>query len=516
MAEFFGWQIRRKDEEPLETFAPEEKDDGAVVVSAGGVYGTYIDVEGAVKTDSELIQKYREIANQPEVELAIDDIVNEAIVNEPEEPQVKVILDDLELSDSIKKRIETEFDDILELLEFQNQSYEIFKRWYIDGRTYFHIVIDPESPGEGIKELRWIDARKIRKVREVARKKSPRNANVVLTQTTSEYYMYNEQGFAPARPGQFQPKLASENQGIKITKDAIAYVTSGLTNANNDVVLSHLHKSMKPLNQLKNMEDSLVIYRLSRAPERRAFYIDVGNLPKVKAEQYVKDMMTKFKNKIVYDATTGEIRDDRKFMTMLEDYWMPRRGEGKGTEIVPLPGGQNLSNIEDIEYFRRLLYQSLNVPVSRMDSDSTFNMGRSTEISRDEVKFHKFIGRLRLRFQALFTICLGKQLILKGVCTEEEWKQFANHVTYQFAQDNFFAELKEIEIQRERVALVTEMDPFAGKYYSHEWIRKNVLRQTDKEMEEHDIQIKAEMGNDQYLPSFAMQNEQELSKPVEN
>jgi hypothetical protein len=514
--EIFGWQIARKPETPLEAFAPEERDDGAVVVNAGGVYGHYIDVEGSVKTDAELIQKYREIAIQPEVELAIDDICNEAIVNEPEEPQVKIILDELEQPDNIKKMIETEFTKTLELLEFHNQSYEIFKRWYIDGRSYYHMIIDPEDVGAGVKELRWIDARKIRKVREVARRKSPRNANVVLSQTVNEYYVYNEKGFAPAKPGQFQPTLAADNNGLKISKDSIAYVTSGLTNANNDVVLSHLHKAMKPLNQLKAMEDSLVIYRISRAPERRVFYVDVGNLPKALAEQHVKDLMTKFKNKVVYDASTGEIRDDRKFMTMLEDFWMPRRGEGKGTEITTLQGGQNLSQIDDIEYFRKLLYQSLNVPVSRMEADAVFNLGRSTEISRDEVKFHKFIGRLRLKFQQLFTIILGKQLILKGICTEDDWKQFSSKVAYQFAQDNFFAELKEIEITRERIMLVTEMDPFAGKYYSHEWIRKNVLRQTDKEIEEQDKLIEKEMDMDQYMQSFLPQEEAEMSKPVNN
>lgn len=527
MAELFGWQILRKPEAPPDTFSPEERDDGALIVTAGGVYGTYIDVDGAVKTDAELVQKYREISIQPEVELALDDIVNEAIVNEPEEPQVKIILDDLDQPTNIKKKIEAEFDNVLELLEFSHQSYEIFKRWYVDGRTYYHMVIDPNNLQLGIKELRWVDARKIRKVREVTKRRNSRNANVVITQTVNEYYVYNEKGFAPTRPGQYIAPAPGDNTGLKITKDCIAYVTSGLTNANNDVVLSHLHKAMKPLNQLKVMEDSLVIYRLSRAPERLAFYVDVGNLPKAKAEQHIKDMMTKFKNKVVYDASTGEVRDDRKFQTIMENYWLPRRGDGKATEIETIAGGQNLGNIEDIQYFRRLLYQSLNVPVSRMESDSTFNLGRSTEISRDEVKFHKFVGRLRIRFQKLFTIVLGKQLVLKGVCTEDDWKQFASKITYQFAQDNYFTELKEIEIWRERISLVTEMDPapLAGRYLSHEFIRKNILRQTDQDIADEDKRIAKEATQEQWKTMDDKQfefeqeqaaNEQEMSKPVNN
>ena len=524
--ELFGWAINRKPEPKLETFSPEENDDGALIVNAGGVYGTYVDIEGSVRTDAELIQKYREMACLPEMELAIDDIVNEAIVNEPETPQVKVLLEELDQPANIKKMMESEFENVLELLQFNSNSYEIFRRWYVDGRAYFHMIIDPEQLGSGIKELRWVDGRKIRKVREVSKKRNPRNANLTITVTNSEYYVYNERGFAPSKPGQPEVSMQfGQSQGVKISKDAIAYITSGLTTANGDVVISHLHKAMKPLNQLKSMEDSLVIYRLSRAPERRVFYIDVGNLQTAKAEQYVKGLMTKFKNKVVYDSASGEVRDDRKFMTMLEDFWMPRRGEGKGTEIVTLPGGQNLGQIEDIEYFQRKLYMALNVPVSRLEPDTTFNMGRSTEISRDEVKFHKFVGRLRLKFQELFTIVLGKQLILKGVVTEEDWKEFSSKISYQFAQDNFFAELKEVEIMRERIQLVAEMDPFAGKYYSHEWLRRHVLRQTDQEMEEQDEQIEQEQDMEQYkgIDDKQLEFEQqqhtddvESSKPVNN
>lgn len=410
--QLFGFSIEKKRQPPSESFAPQETDDGAMIVAGGPVYGSYTAMDGTVKTDAELITKYREMSLIPEVESAIDDIVNEAIVNEPEEPAVKVVLDELEIPDSIKKRIEDEFENVLQLLEFKSHSYEVFKKWYIDGRIYYHMIIDSDKPDEGIKECRYLDPRKIKKVREEVKRKNPRNANVIVTQTQAEYFLYNEKGFDRPRPGTIQIGSVLD-QNIKIANDSIAYVTSGLMTANNDMVLSYLNKAIKPLNQLKSLEDSLIIYRISRAPERRAFYIDVGGLPRAKGEQYVKEMMTKYKNKAVYDPTSGEVRDERKFMTMLEDYWMPRRGDGKATEIQTLPGGQNLSQIDDIKYFQENLYRALGVPIGRMNSEEGFNIGRSSEISRDEIKFQKFINRLRMRFQFLFTIILGKQLILK-------------------------------------------------------------------------------------------------------
>jgi hypothetical protein len=525
MAEIFGWEIvKRKDNPQPDSFAPEEKDDGAVVVAAGGVYGTYVDIEGSVKTDAELIAKYREIALQPEVESAVDDIVNEAIVNMPEEPQIKLKLDDIEQPENIKKRIQDEFDEVLKLLEFSHYSYDIFRKWYVDGRIYYHMVVDPQKADEGIKELRWVDSRKIRKIREVARKRSPKNANVTITETKSEYYVFNERGFTPARPGSVNVTLQTDATGVKIAKDAIAYITSGLVNAEGTTVLSYLHKAIKPLNMLKSMEDSLVIYRISRAPERRIFYIDVGDLPKAKAEQYLKDQMTKFKNKVVYDSATGEIRDDRKFMTMLEDFWLPRRGE-RGTEIKQMEGGKNLSDIDDILYFQKNLYRALNVPISRMDAESTFDIGRATSISRDEVKFHKFIMRLRLRFSHLLSIILGTQLILKKVCTAEEWKEWQQLIAYDYAQDNFWAELKELEIMRERMEIVDMMDPYLDKYFDSSKIRKDVLRYSDEDIEKMDKLIAKEMDDPQFKPLEVKQmefdqsqaeNETEQSKPVNN
>jgi len=493
--EIFGFDIARVKKEPI-SFSAKQEDDGAVVVAEGGVYGTYIDLDGSIRTEAELVSKYREMSTHPEMEQAIDDIVNEVITQEPEQALVELLLDDLDQPDRIKKLLNEEFKETLRLLQFNNMSYEVFKRWYVDGRLYYHAITNEDNPKEGITELRYIDPRKIRKIREVKKKSLAGAAH--LSKTTAEYYMYNDKGFSKTSGTSAIP--TSSVGGIKIAKDSIIHCTSGLTSVNGDLIQSYIHKAIKPLNQLRTMEDSLVIYRISRAPERRIFYIDVGNLPKVKAEQYLRDIMTKFKNKLVYDASTGEVRDDRKFMTMLEDFWLPRREGGKGTEVTTLPGGQNLGQMDDILYFQRKLFNSLNVPISRLDPDVQFSFGRNTEISREEVKFAKFVGRLRNKFSLLFLNILERQLILKGIITPEEWEDFKDVIRFKFSQDNYFAELKETEIHRDRMAMLRDIDDYAGKYYSHEWIRRNVLHQSDDEMSEIDKQIKKEQSIEQYYP----------------
>jgi hypothetical protein len=398
MAELFGFEIlRKKPEVELPSFAPKLEEDGALVVSEGGAYGQYVDLEGSVRNEAELVSKYREISMHPDIEMAVDDIVNEAIVMDPKKEIVSLNLDDLEQPDNIKKMIQEEFDNVIELLEFNQHAYEIFRKWYVDGRLYYHLIIDEKVPREGIKELRYIDPRKIRKIKTQKRVKANTNTNVIINKVAEEFYIYNDKGFAKA-PTQGSSYSDPASQGIKIAVDSVVNASSGLVNVGGDMVIGYLQKAIKPLNQLKSMEDSLVIYRISRAPERRIFYIDVGNLPKMKAEQYLRDIMTRFKNRVVYDAQTGEIRDDRKHMTMLEDFWLPRREGGKGTEITTLPGGQNLGQIDDIVYFQRKLYKSLNVPITRLDPEQNYNFGRATEVSRDEVKFAKFITRLRGKF----------------------------------------------------------------------------------------------------------------------
>ena len=501
MAELFGFEIKRK-VEPLDipSFTPKAADDGAMVVAEGGVYGTFVDLDGAVRTEAELVNKYREIAMHPEVEMAIDDIVNEAIVADPKKEIVSINLDDLEQPEKIKKMIIEEFDNIVDLLEFNQHAYEIFKKWYVDGRLLYHAMIDEKNPKEGIKELRYIDPRKIRKVRTVKKRKVSKDSNITVPQTGEEFYIYNEKGFSKTAgvPNNVAPFQDTGAQGLKIAVDSIVNVSSGLVNVNGDLVIGYLQKAIKPLNMLKAMEDSLVIYRISRAPERRIFYIDVGNLPKPKAEQYLRDVMTRFKNKVVYDQATGEIRDDRKHMTMLEDFWLPRREGGKGTEITTLPGGQNLGQMDDVTYFQNKLYKSLNVPIGRMDPSAQYSFGRATEITRDEVKFAKFVTRLRMRFSDLFTKILEKQLILKGVITSEDWAEFKTNFKFEFAEDNHFAELRNTEILRDRVSMLRDVDDYAGKYYSHEWIRRNVLYQTEEDMKEIDEQIAQEVDNPQY------------------
>lgn len=490
----FGFEIKKKQAEPV-SFAPQVNDDGAVVVAEGGVYGTYVDLDGSIKTEAELVNKYREMAQHPEVDAAIDDIVNEVITQEPEAKVIELVLDDLEQPDKIKKLLITEFDEVLRLLEFNELSYDVFRRWYVDGRLYYHAITDEANPSNGIIELRYIDPRKIRKIKEQKRKKVI--GNVPMSQTSSEYFIYNDKGFAKTA-GNAASIPNNTIGGLRIAKDSIIHCTSGLMSINGDLVQSYLHKAIKPLNQLRSLEDSLVIYRISRAPERRIFYIDVGNLPKMKAEQYLRDIMTRFKNKLVYDSKTGEIRDDRKFMTMLEDFWLPRREGGKGTEITTLPGGQNLGQMDDVVYFQRKLYKSLNVPITRLDPEVQFNLGRATEITRDEVKFAKFINRLRVKFNTLFLKILERQLVLKNVITPDEWEEFKNNIKFKYAQDNYYAELKETEILRDRIAMLRDIDDYAGKYFSHQWIRRHVLRQSDEEIKEIDDQIEEEQDDPRY------------------
>lgn len=494
----FGFEIKRAGGLGLEpvSFAPPVEDDGAVMVAAGGVYGTYVDLEGSAKTEAELVTKYRDMLIQPEVDSAVDDVINEAIVSETDEVIVKINLDKTKLTSNAKRIIYEEFQVLLKILNFNNQSYELFKRFYVDGRLYFHAILDDTNPKNGIKELRYIDPRKIRKIKELS-KRNDQATGAIVQKKEKEYFLYSEKGYYNAGNGNFS-QAGAVTGGLRIAKDSIVHVTSGLMDANNTVVLSYLHKAIKVLNQLRTLEDATVIYRIARAPERRIFYIDVGNLPKMKAEQYLRDMMARHKNRVVYDATSGEIRDDRKFMTMLEDYWLPRREGNKGTEITTLPGGQNLGEMTDVQYFQKKLYRSLNVPESRMQVESTYNVGRSTEIQRDEVKFSKFVNRIRARFSQLFIKSLEKQLVLKGLMTLKEFSDISQDIKFDYAKDNYFAELKNIEIMKERLNVLVELDPFAGKYVSHQWIRKNILQQTDEDMDQMDDEIEEEDQDPKY------------------
>lgn len=511
MAELFGFEFKRKKVEDLPSFSPSKEDDGAVVITAGGAYGTYVDLDGTVRTEAELVTKYREMSLQPECDSAIDEIVNEAIAID-EKDLVKVNLDELKIPDNIKKVITEEFQNCLKIIEFNKFAYEMFRRWYIDGRLYYHVVIDEKNPKDGIKELRFIDPRKIRKIREVQKKKPQTNTptEAVITKTVNEYYIYNDKGFNYGNKA-----VGANTTGLKIAKDSILHVVSGLTDNQGTMVLSYLHKAIKVLNQLRTLEDALVIYRLSRAPERRIWYIDVGNLPKMKAEQYVRDIMVKHKNRLIYDAQSGEVRDDRKFMTMLEDYWLPRREGGRGTEVTTLPGGQNLGQMDDVLYFQKKFLQSLNVPVSRLNTEALFTLGRATEITREEIKFSRFIMRLRGRFSHLFSKMLEKQLILKGIITPEDWKNFSNNIKFDFAKDNYFAELKDAEITQARINLAGGIQDMAGKYYSHDWIRKNILQQSDDDVERMDSEIFAEQqsGQARWINPAIEQNAQMVNPP---
>jgi len=503
MAKLFGFSI--EDTEPLSPTAvspvPPNNEDGVDHYMSSGFFGSYVDIEGVYRTEFDLIKRYREMALHPEADSAIEDIVNEAIVSDTNDSPVEIELSNLNASDGIKKKIRKEFKYILDLLDFDKKAHEIYRNWYIDGRLYYHKIIDLKNPTAGIQELRYIDAMKMRYVRQSKKSKIERGNAVQRINSDNpmdydfpeieEYFIYNPKSVYPTG----NPMQTGASQGIKIAKDAITYCTSGLVDRNKGSTLSYLHKAIKSLNQLRMIEDSLVIYRLSRAPERRIFYIDVGNLPKVKAEQYLRDVMMRYRNKLVYDANTGEIRDDKKYMAMLEDFWLPRREGGRGTEISTLPGGQNLGEITDIEYFKKKLYRSLNVPPSRMDGEGGFNLGRSSEILRDELKFTKFVGRLRKRFSNMFNDMLKTQLILKNIITPEDWEVMSEHIQYDFLYDNHFSELKEAEILNERLAMVQTAEPYIGKYYSQDYVRRKILRQTDIEIIEQDALIKKEIEN---------------------
>ncbi len=492
MSQLFGFQINRKEKGRGQSPVPPNADDG-VNVAAGGYFGTYVETDAQARNEYDLIKRYRDMSLHPECDSAIDDIVNEFVVSDSNDTCVNIDLTNLQVGASVKKRIREEFEYIKRLLNFDMRAHELIRNWYVDGRTYYHKVIDLKDPGKGITELRYIDPLKIRRVRQKI-KKVDQVDPLAIRGTALEhewgdyvdYYVYNPKGYgrqsAMIGTGDF-----SSNQGIKIAFDAITYVHSGLQDMNKRMHLSFLHKGIKSLNQLRMIEDALVIYRLSRAPERRIFYIDVGNLPKVKAEQYLRDVMARYRNKLVYDAATGEIRDDKKHMSMLEDFWLPRREGGRGTEITTLPGGQNLGELKDVEYFKKKLYNSLNLPPSRLTDDNKgFNLGKSTEVLRDELKFGKFIGRLRKRFSGIFHDTLKTQLILKGVIAPEDWDEMAEHIQYDYLHDNHFNELKELEMETQRIGLVTQMDAFVGKYYSVDYIRRTILGHKDEEIKEQD------------------------------
>ena len=481
MAEFFGFEIKRKEKE-LGAVTPPATDDGTYDISGGGFYSTILDTDGRSRTEDDLIRRYRDIAIQPECDSAIEDIVSEAIASDERDMCVSIALDNLQVSATIKKRIKEEFERILQLLDFNNKAHDIFRRWYVDGRIFYHKVIDSQNPRKGIQQLRYIDPRKIKKVREV---QTDRKGQVDVVKKFKEFYIYNQHGH----------QVNNTSTGVKLTFDSIAYCPSGLIDMHKGTVLSYLNKAIKPVNQLRMIEDSVVIYRISRAPERRIFYIDVGNLPKIKAEQYLKDVMNRYRNKLVYDASTGEIRDDRNHMSMLEDFWLPRREGGRGTEITTLPGGANLGEIDDITYFQRKLYRSLNVPISRLEAEQNFSLGRSTEITRDELKFTKFVGKLRKKFSVIFNDLLRTQLILTGVIAEEEWKQMSEHIQFDFLQDNNFTELKNAELLKERLEMLSQVENYVGTYFSKEWIKKNVLHLTDDEISEMQKQMDSE-GDD--------------------
>ncbi len=493
----FGFTLGRKDvvevEKPEQaSFAlpTEAINDGAVTITQNAHYGTYVDLEGSVRNELELITRYREMSNHPECDMAIDEIINEAIAHDDEGRVVKLILDKLKQPESVKKKITEEFESIQRLLNFNNLADELFRRWYIDGRIYYHVVVNEKNPKEGIQELRYIDPRKIRKVREVMKDRDQKTGATII-KSVAEYYVYSDRGQTT------QTYTSAVNQGLRIAPDAVINVNSGLMDAKNTFVISYLHKAIKPLNQLRMIEDATVIYRLSRAPERRIFYIDVGNLPKGKAEQYLRDIMIKYRNKMVYDASTGELRDDRKHLSMLEDFWLPRREGGKGTEITTLSGGQNLGVIEDVVYFQKKLLNSLSVPVSRLEPQGggMVGLGRTTEVTRDELKFNRFIERLRNKFTQLFDNALKIQLSLKGICTKEEWDEFKEFVFYDFVKNSNFVELRDSELLRERIATLNQIDPYVGRYFSPSWVKKNVLKMTDEEIESMEKEIQDEQDS---------------------
>ena len=498
--QIFGFEIARKKEQPQLTVVTPQNDDGATTVnSAAGYYAQVINLEATIKSENDLIRRYREVAQYSDCDSAIDDIVNEAIISDEEHAPIKILLDEVKLSSSIKKKIEEEFKNVFNLLKFDARGHDIFRSWYVDGRLYYQILVDEKNPKNGIAELRQVDPRKIRKIKNIEKQKNENGVEII--KKVEEYYIYNDKGI-------------TENsiQGVRLPLDSVIYTGSGLVDANTGLMMSHLHKSIKIVNQLKMMEDALVIYRISRAPERRIFYVDVGNLPKVKAEQYVNDLMNKFRNKIVYDATTGEVRDDRKHMSMMEDFWMPRREGGKGTEITTLPGGQTLGQIEDIEYFQNKLYQSLNVPSTRLQKTDGFNLGRSSEITRDEIKFTKFVQRIRKKFAQVFLDALKIQLVLKGVITLDDWDELVKDIRFDYLRDNHFSELKDAEIMQGRLNILQTMDPFVGKYYSPTYVKKNILKLTEDEIDE--INAENEEHNKETMANELMK--QKLQGDVQN
>ena len=498
MPRLFGFSIEDQKDNKIISPVPKSNEDGVDNFVSSGFYGQYLDIEGVYRTESDLIKRYREMALHPECDGAIEDVVNEAIISDLYDSPVEIELSNLNASDKIKEKIREEFRYIKELMDFDKKCHEIFRNWYVDGRLYYLKIIDPKNASDGIQEIRYIDPMKMRHIRKQKKQDKDKNRLQPSNKTNEkfdinpeieEYYVYTPQA---TYPGTMSPG-STTNKGVRIAKDSITYCTSGLVDRNKGTILSYLHKAIKSLNQLRMIEDSLVIYRLSRAPERRIFYIDVGNLPKVKAEQYLRDVMSRYRNKLVYDSKNGEVRDDRKFMSMLEDFWLPRREGGRGTEITTLPGGQNLGELSDIEYFQKKLYRSLGVPESRIAADGGFNLGRSSEILRDELKFTKFVGRLRKRFANMFTDMLKTQLILKNIVSLEDWDKISDHIQYDFLYDNQFAELKESELMNERLGTLATIEPYIGKYYSVDYVRRKILRQTDEEIKEIDSQIEKEI-----------------------
>ena len=488
MADFFGFEIKRKSKaQDLVSIVPSTDSDGAGVINSGGHFGAYLDLDNdKAQNEVDQLLKYRDVASQPECDAAIEDIVNESIVGDHDEAPVNIILDKLEISDQMKDMVREEFDNVLSLMQFNAYAHDLFRKWYIDGRLPFHVIINDKNPKAGIKELRYIDPIQLRKVKEIEEKQDQKTGAKVITKQ-EEYFLFQSN------------KMNTAEQGIKIHPDAIVYCTSGMLDAGRKRILSYLHKAIKPVNQLRMMEDSLVIYRISRAPERRIFYIDVGNLPKGKAEEYLRNIMNQYRNKLVYDAATGNIKDDKKHMSMLEDFFLPRREGGRGTEISTLPGGENLGQIDDIIYFQKKLYRSLNVPINRLEQEAQFTLGRSTEISRDEVKFKKFIDRLRKRFSDVFMQTLKTQLLLKGIITNQDWDDWKENIVFDFIEDNYFSELKESEMVRERFELLSQVDEYVGKYISNTWVKKNILRQTDEDIETMEKEIESEPSDEDDL-----------------
>jgi len=484
----FGFEITRaKVPQTEKSFVAPTDDGGVQSIRAGGYYGTYLDIEGVANTEAQLIKRYRDIAMMADVDAAIEDIVNDSIANLDDEPALKLDLDHTGLSNSIKNKIHSEFEFILSLMQFNDRAQDYFRRWYIDGRMYFHKVIDTDKPQEGIKDIRYIDPRKMTKIKEVKKEKNPQGVSFV--KSTEEYFIFNEKGLSE-KPGQY--KAADSDNALKITKDAIVYCPSGLIDQDKNIPMSYLHKAIRPANQLRMMENAAVIYRITRAPERRIFYVDVGNLPANRAEQYLKDIMDRYRNKLVYDANTGEVRDDKKFMSMLEDFWLPRREGSQGTSIDTLPAGQNLGQIEDIEYFQKKLYQSLNVPVSRLEQQAGLNFGRAAEINRDELKFTKFVSKLRRKFSVMFDDLLKTQLILKNVMTEEDWKGIKEKIVYKYAQDAYYTESKNQEILRSRFEVLQGASSYIGSLFSKEYVQKEILMLTDEQIEEINMQMQME------------------------